>query len=151
IGTGVYSAEYVVASKRYGPVDLTMGMGWGRLSTRPTFTNPFCAIYTPACTRPSESGTGGTPLFGSYFRGQDVGIFGGIEYQTPIPDLTFKVEYSPDNYAHESSYRNNPSVVPKNYAPVPVNAGFDYRLWDTLDLGVAVIGGREISFDANVV
>src|SRR5207248_2022592 len=27
IGTGVYSSEYVVASKRYGPVDLTAGMG----------------------------------------------------------------------------------------------------------------------------
>jgi hypothetical protein len=151
IGTGVYSGEYVVASKRYGPVDLSAGMGWGRLSSRSTFTNPFCAILQSFCTRSVSTGVGGTPAFGSYFHGPEVGIFGGIEYQTPIPDLTLKVEYSTDNYAHESSYRNNPSIVPKNYAPVPVNAGLDYRLWDDLDLGVAVIGGREFSFDASLM
>jgi hypothetical protein len=126
-------------------------MGWGRLSSRPAFTNPFCSILQSFCTRTTSTGVGGTPAFGSYFHGPNVGIFGGIEYQTPIPDLTLKVEYSTDNYAHESSYRNNPSVVPKNYAPVPVNAGLDYRLWGNVDLGVAVIGGREISFDANIV
>ena len=49
-----------------------------------------------------------------------------------------------------SSYRNNPHIIPKNYAPVPVNAGLDYRLFGNVDLGVAVIGGREISFDANI-
>jgi hypothetical protein len=151
IGTGVYSAEYLVASKRYGPVDLSMGMGWGRLASRPTFTNPFCTIYATFCTRPGDTSVGGTPLFSSYFRGENVGLFGGIEYQTPVPDLTFKVEYSSDDYAHESSYRNNPSIVPKNYAPVPVNAGFSYRLWENIDLGIAVIGGREISFDANIM
>src|SRR5207253_4464483 len=150
IGTGVYSAEYVVASSRYGPVDLSMGMGWGRLASRPAFKNPFCVVYATLCTRPDESGSGGTPLFSSYFRGENVGLFGGIEYQTPIPDLTLKVEYSSDDYAHESSYRNNPHIIPKNYAPVPVNAGLDYRLFGNVDLGVAVIGGREISFDANI-
>jgi hypothetical protein len=150
IGTGVYSGEYLVASKRYGPVDLTAGMGWGRLASRPTFTNPFCKIYVTFCTRPGDTGSGGTPLFSSYFRGPNVGLFGGIEYQTPLPDLTLKLEYSSDDYAAESSYRHNPSVHPMNYAPVPVNAGLDYRLWGNVDLGVAVVGGREISFDASV-
>lgn len=150
IGTGVYSAEYVVASKRFGPVDLSMGMGWGRLASRPAFENPFCAIYATFCTRPAETGTGGSFLATDWFRGENVGIFGGIEYTTPIPDLTLKVEYSPDNYAAESSYRHNPSVTPKNYAPIPVNAGLDYKVFGDVDLGVAVIGGREISFDANL-
>jgi hypothetical protein len=150
IGTGVYSAEYVVASKRYGPVDLSMGMGWGRLSSRPAFENPFCAISATFCTRPAESGTGGSFLATDWFRGENVGLFGGIEYNTPIPDLTLKVEYSSDDYAFESSYRHNPSVTPKNYAPVPVNAGLDYRVFGNVDLGVAVIGGREISFDASI-
>ncbi|HLY06493.1 MAG TPA: YjbH domain-containing protein, partial [Rhizomicrobium sp.] len=160
IGTGVYSAEYVVASKRFGPVDLSMGMGWGRLAScfeepngsvrcsRAAFENPFCAIYATFCTRPSESGTGGSFLATDWFRGQDVGIFGGIEYNTPIPDLTLKVEYSPDDYAAESSHQFNTHVIPKNYAPIPVNAGLDYKLWGNVDLGVSVIGGREVAFDA---
>src|SRR5262249_8448227 len=41
IGTGVYSAEYLVASKQFGPFDLSAGMGWGRLGSRGTFKNPF--------------------------------------------------------------------------------------------------------------
>ena len=150
IGTGVYSAEYVVASKRFGPLDLSMGMGWGRLASRPAFENPFCAIYATFCTRPSETGTGGSFLATDWFRGQYVGIFGGFEYTTPIPDLTLKVEYSTDDYAAEGSYRHNPSVIPKNYSPIPVNAGLNYRLFGNVDLGVAVIGGREVSFDAAI-
>jgi hypothetical protein len=153
IGTGVYSAEYLVASKQFGPFDLTAGMGWGRLGSRGTFTNPFCKIAISFCTRASSastSTTGGTPLFGDWFHGQDVGIFGGIEYQTPIPDLTFKLEYSTDDYAAESSYFHNPSVHPKNYAPVPVNAGLDYRVWSDVDFGVAIIGGRELAVNASI-
>ena len=151
IGTGVYSAEYVVASKRVGPLDLTAGMGWGRLASRGTFTNPFCKIVLSFCTRSGDlTNTGGTPLAGNWFHGPEVGIFGGFEYETPLPDLTFKAEYSTDNYAAESSYTHNPSVHPKNYAPVPVNVGFDYRVWSNMDLGIAVIGGRELSFDAAI-
>lgn len=151
LGTGVYSGEYLVASKRYGPVDVTAGMGWGRLASRGTFENPFCAIDAAFCTRSGDiTGTGGVPLFRNYFRGPNVGIFGGIEYQTPIKNLTFKLEYSTDDYAAESSYTHNPAVHPMNYAPVPVNAGLSYRLWSNVDLGVAVVGGRWASFDVNI-
>lgn len=157
IGTGVYSAEYLVASKRFGPVDVTAGMGWGRLASRGTFTNPFCKIATSFCTRPGDvakngdlTNFGGTPLFGNWFHGQNVGIFGGFEYETPLPNLTFKAEYSTDDYAQESSYTHNSSVHPKNYAPVPVNAGFSYRLWENVDVGVAEVGGRELSLDATI-
>jgi hypothetical protein len=159
LGTGVYSGEYIVASKRFGPVDMTAGMGWGRLASRGTLTNPFCSIDPSFCVRLGDiTNSGGVPLFGSYFHGPDVGIFGGIEYQTPIPDLTFKIEYSTDDYAQESCdssnpaicKNSNPAVHPLNYAPVPVNAGFSYRLWSDLDLGVAFVGGRWVSLDANI-
>ncbi len=152
IGTGVYSAEYLVASKRYGPVDLTAGMGWGRLASRGTFSNPLGLIDPAFYTRPVDtSPTGGVPLFTSYFRGPKVGIFGGIEYETPLPNLTAKLEYSTDDYAAESSYTHNPAIHPMNYAPVPVNAGLSYRLWNAIDLGVSVIGGRELAVDANII
>ena len=41
LGTGIWEAEYTVASKRFGQVDLTLGMGWGRLADRGGFGNPF--------------------------------------------------------------------------------------------------------------
>jgi hypothetical protein len=150
IGTGVYSAEYLVASKRFGPVDATIGMGWGRLASRPAFENPFCAIYATFCVRPGDvnnpNNVGGTPLLGSYFRGQNVGIFGGLEYKTPIPRLTLKVEYSSDAYTHESTYiqqgQNPKTHVFTNYAPFPVNVGVQYRMWTNVDLGAAFMYGR---------
>lgn len=151
IGTGVYSAEYLVASKRFGPVDLTAGMGWGRLASRSFLPNPFCKILASFCSRPGDtSPTGGNPLIGDWLHGPNVGLFGGIEYLTPIPDLTLKLEYSTDNYEQESTYTGNPSIHPKNYAPVPVNAGLSYRLWHDVNIGVSVIGGRELSANASI-
>ena len=41
IGTGIYGGEYLVASKRFGPVDLSLGMGWGRLGTGADLPNPL--------------------------------------------------------------------------------------------------------------
>ncbi len=39
-GTGVYSGEYVVASKQFGALDTTLGMGWGRLGSTDCFAIP---------------------------------------------------------------------------------------------------------------
>lgn len=155
IGTGYYSGQALIASKQVGPFDLTAGLGWERLASRASITNPFCSVISSFCTSyatslTSTSGNGGTPLLGDYFHGPDIGIFGGFQYQTPIPDLVLKVEYSTDNYQQESSYTHNPAVHPQNYAPVPVNAGLDYRLWNDVDLGVAVIGGRQLSLNASI-
>ncbi|HEY1614791.1 MAG TPA: YjbH domain-containing protein [Rhizomicrobium sp.] len=151
IGTGFYSAEYLVASKRFGPVDVTSGMGWGRLASRPAFPNPLGLLWQGFNTRPGDtSTTGGQPLFSNFFRGPNVGIFGGIEYDTPIRNLKFKVEYSSDSYAAESRYRQNRSIKPMNYAPVPVNTGFSYRFFHNVDLSAALVGGREFSLDASI-
>src|SRR3954470_8057913 len=92
LGTGVYSAEYLVASKQWGPLDFTLGLGWGRLGSRGTFENPFGLFGKSLLDRPNSNTQGGVPLLSSYFRGPDVGVFGGIEYKTPIENLTVKVE-----------------------------------------------------------
>ena len=45
LGTGVYSAEYLVASKTvWRDFTLTGGVGWGRLAGVKTVENPFCAV-----------------------------------------------------------------------------------------------------------
>ena len=87
LGTGIYSAEYLVGSKRLGAFDLTLGMGWGRLGSRGTFENPFGVLSNSFLTRSRDFGSGGVPLLKSFFHGPDLGIFGGIEYSTPIENL----------------------------------------------------------------
>ena len=46
IGTGVYSGEYVVTSRRFGPLDFTLGMGWGRLGSTALFQEPHCLDFS---------------------------------------------------------------------------------------------------------
>ena len=41
IGTGVFGSEYIVGSKRFGKLDATLGVGWGRLAGRGMFDNPL--------------------------------------------------------------------------------------------------------------
>jgi hypothetical protein len=148
VGTGIYSAEYLVASKKYGPLDFTLGMGWGRLASRAAFENPLVWISQKFATRPGDTGVGGTPLFTSFFRGPNVGLFGGIEYQTPIPKLTFKVEYSSDDYSAEQM--GNAQKKGQNYAPFPINVGLSYRFWSNVDVGLAFMNGKELSFNVDM-
>jgi hypothetical protein len=148
IGTGIYSAEYLVASKRFGAFDVTGGMGWGRLASRAAFENPLVWVDKSFATRPGDDGVGGTFLFSSLFHGQNVGLFGGVEWQTPIPKLTFKAEYSSDDYAEET--KGNAQKPGQHYAPFPVNVGLSYRFWSNVDVGVSYIGGKEVSFNVNL-
>ena len=41
IGTGWYSSEYIVGTKSFGKLELTGGLGFGRLAGRNSFSNPF--------------------------------------------------------------------------------------------------------------
>ncbi|EDV6009707.1 YjbH domain-containing protein, partial [Salmonella enterica subsp. enterica] len=42
-GTGLFDAEYIVASKAWGPFDFSLGLGWGYLGTSGNVSNPFCS------------------------------------------------------------------------------------------------------------
>lgn len=145
IGTGVYSAEYLVASKRWGPLDFSFGMGWGRLGTHGTFKNPFGLLRKSFLVRGSESSNlGGAFALNAYFHGPEVGLFGGVEYETPIDKLKIKIEYSSDAYSEELKEHGT------NYG-FPVNAGVSYRPLDWLDIGVSWMHGRYLGLRFSAV
>jgi hypothetical protein len=68
-GTGLFSGEYVVGSKRTGAFDWTLGLGWGYVGGRGNLRNPLGVLGSKFDARKPLSAEGGTPLFGSYFRG----------------------------------------------------------------------------------
>ena len=44
IGTGWYSSEYIVGTKSLGRLEITTGLGFGRLAGRGSFTNPLAGF-----------------------------------------------------------------------------------------------------------
>ena len=43
-GTGLFSGEYLVGSKKFGFLDLSMGIGWGMLATESNIRNPLISL-----------------------------------------------------------------------------------------------------------
>ena len=129
-GTGLFGSEYLVASKRWGRLDFSMGMAWGYLGSRRNLANPFSVISPRFDQRQNDVGSGGTVSTQSFFRGRTA-LFGGVEYQTPWGPV-LKAEYDSNNYQHEPSANTQAQKT-------PLNLGLVYRLAPGLDVSV----GRE--------
>lgn len=102
-GTGLFSGEYVVASKLVKNFDISIGIGWGTLSGN-EIENPLVNISQSFDNRGRYADTGsqgGEFSFNSFFRGQ-AGVFAGLEAFVPkFKSLRVKVEYDGTNYELE--------------------------------------------------
>jgi hypothetical protein len=139
------AGEYLAFSKRYNNFDFTAGLGWGRYGTSGMFNNPLNAFGNHFNDRRDLNG----PIAngpGDWFTGNDMGLFGGVEYATPIKGLSLKLDYNSDRYAAE---RQDPGYK----APSPWSAGFNYAPKPWINLGMAAAGAHKImatlSFQGN--
>ncbi|MET3376937.1 hypothetical protein ABIC89_006017 [Variovorax boronicumulans] len=130
-GTGLFSAEYLVANKRHGDLDFSLGIGWGYLGSSGNIRNPLLALSNRFRTRTVSSATGGEANFNAFFRGP-ASLFGGVEWRTPWEPLTVKLEYEGNNYKKEPQQNNQ---VQRS----PFNVGLEYRY----SPGVAFTAGLE--------
>lgn len=138
-GTGIYGGEYLVATKTFGRLRATGGLGWGRFGSYNGFTNPLGVFSEKLETRPvgeTDITQTGRVDFNQWFRG-DAALFGGLQYA--VNDRLFlSAEYSSDAYEAESERmgfeRNS-----------PINLGFSYRLTDSLDLSAAYLYGTTLA------
>ena len=77
IGTGIYTGEYIVASKSFGSkLNLSTGVGWGRLAGENSFNN----VFGSKSRKGLDVGKGGTFHFGHLFTGDNSPFF-SINYQ----------------------------------------------------------------------
>ena len=136
IGTGVYSGEYLVATKRLGDFDATMGLGWGRLAGTENLPNPLGSLAPSFKTRLGLAVAGGTD-FNTLFRGPKSGLFGGVTWHTPVSGLSLSAEYSSDNYQLETDLHQFSPLQQFNY-------GVSYQLTDSIALGLDWLYGRSI-------
>ncbi len=134
IGTGIYAGEYIVASKRFGAFDVTLGLGWGRPGSADDLDNPFFGARAPM------TGEGGRLRLGNFFHG-DMALFGGVEYTLPdlgpVRGLRLKLELSGDALRDER--RNG-----RGAADSRVNAGLAWAPVPWLDIGVSYVNGSDV-------
>lgn len=144
VGTGIYSGEYVVGSKRFGDFDVSLGFGWGRVGSLGMLTNPFALISDTFRNRPDDFGQGGRPN-NVYFRGEDSSLFGGVEWRpfaargadSIWSGLRLKLEYSGDRFRDERP-------KPRGDNDSQVNVGLQWAPYPWLDAGVAFLHGTDL-------
>lgn len=131
MGTGLFSGQYIVATKSLNPsLKVTAGVGWGRFSGG------------PQTQRKTTDDPGGVPLFDTWFTG-DVGVFGGVEWQTPIQGLSFKAEYSADTYDRENELigiRTEPTIDIENQ----LNFALEYQRGPGVSMALYYLHGSEV-------
>ncbi len=142
-GTGLFSSEYLVASKRFGAFDASLGLATGYIGNRGDFRNPLASLDDRFEDRPRAQGTGNLNSDGM-FRGP-VGVFGGVSYQTPWEPLQLKLEYDGNDYKREPQNNNQRQRTPFNFgASYAVNSNVQlHAAWergDALMLGVTLRG-----------
>jgi len=146
LGTGIYSGEYVVATKTVGDaVRVTAGLGWGRFGSHNGIDNPLGILDDRFETRPDPFGPGdqgGTPGVDTFFRG-DVAFFGGVEW-APNEKWILKAEYSSDDAYLDT---NGDPLFDYNS---PLNFGVTWRPTPGIQLGLGYLYGSQLSFTGTI-
>ena len=141
-GTGLFSSEYLVASRRYYDFDFSAGLAWGRLGAAGNWPNPlgFVSGHFKQERTTSSSGNVG---FGRLFTGATVGPFAGVEWRSPIRGLRVLVEYDGNDYKHEALGNDQPRDFPLNF-------GLAYQLLPGLDFSLGYERGNKLTGNLNL-
>ncbi|MDO5605682.1 MAG: YjbH domain-containing protein [Paracoccus sp. (in: a-proteobacteria)] len=120
MGTGVYSGEYLVATKQVTPqLRVSGGIGWGRLAG--------------AWRQTDYTDEGGKPNIDQWFSGS-AKPFASIEWQA-TDQLSLLAEYSYDDY--EPEQRGGVSEPDSK-----LNLGVNYRIGNSYQIGAYSLGGK---------
>lgn len=132
VGTGVYSGEYIVATKNITPtIRASAGLGWGRIAGE---MRPL----------PKGGDQGGKPNVDDWFTGS-AKPFGSITWQVN-DQLSLAAEYSSDDYQTEVAGLGGDE-------PGNLNLAAYYRFGQGYEVGLYTLGGEtfgaQFSFSLN--
>ncbi|MGL5391012.1 MAG: YjbH domain-containing protein, partial [Shewanella sp.] len=135
-GTGLFDGEFIAATKRVGPLDFTLGIGWGYIGNSGNLTNKN---GSDNCDRDTAfGGKGGTVDYQRWFKGC-AALYGGVEYQTPWEPLRVKVEYDGNDYLSDFPVVQGGIAMPQDSK---FNYGLLYRFGNWGDLHVSYERGN---------
>ena len=137
-GTGIFSAEYIVANKFLTQnLDFSFGLGWGVMNSS-AIENPLVAISDRFRERKLDVGRGGKVSIDQFFSG-DAGLFLGFEYFIPrFKGLRLKAELDSTQWGKEGR------VPVRSYSKV--NLGVVYPYSDALQFKLSYVRGRQLNF-----
>ena len=154
-GTAVFTAEYIVMSKKFKNVDFSYGIGWGTLSGN-RIKNPLTYISDDFNQRIDIKALtqGGEVNFSKLFKGP-AGHFGGAEVIIPnFGGLRLKIEYDGTDYTKEGfPYgRNSFQFAFKNVKQPSskFNFGFIYPINKNIQIKLAHTKGNNINFGVSL-
>ena len=140
-GTGIFSSEYVVASKRTGNFDWSLGLGWGNIGASNNLGNPLAKLDSSFNSRSGVGGSyGGQFRFDSFFRGSTA-LFGGVQYHLPSEKWVLKAEYDGNDYQSELTPLRHSSAI---------NLGVVYRQSPSIDWSVGLERGRAMMLGVTI-
>lgn len=143
VGTGVYSSEYLVASKNLPQgVLVTAGIGWGAMGSYNGFDNPLAFLGERFESRSTFEGEGGEPNIDNWFHGP-AALFAGVRWQAS-DRLTFSAEYSSDDQSRQQGGGDAGLASPFNF-------GVQYRMGEGTMLGAQVLQGESVGVSAHFV
>ena len=147
-GTGMFSSEYIVFSKRYNYVDFTFGLGWGAMGIQ-AYDNPLASIDNDFDERSKLQDTqGGEFSVGAYFSGP-MGAFAGAEIALPnMNGSRLIIEYDSTNYNVEGLLDiGNPFTLylPKRQAS-KINMGILYPVTQNFHVKLGYTKGNTLNF-----
>ena len=148
-GTGQHGTEYLVASKQTQNFDWSIGLGWGRLGGVDHINNIIGWLDDDKKKRGGHSDLGGELSLNRLFSGKNTSIFGGVEYFTPIDNLSLKLEYDTSDYTSviglETVYDETGDIFELdsrfNYA---INYRINLSDRDKLDFSIGFVRGNTL-------
>jgi len=147
-GTGMFSSEYIVFSKRYNFIDFTFGLGWGAMGIQ-SYDNPFASIDNDFNARTALQDTqGGEFSVDAYFSGA-MGAFAGAEIALPnMNGSRLILEYDSTDYNIEGLLNpDNPFTLylPKRQAS-KINMGILYPVTQNFHVKLGYTKGNTLNF-----
>lgn len=137
-GTALLGSRYLVTSKKFGNLDLTLGLGQGILAGE----------YVPdTITVDANEDRAFSFLLSDPLR--KTKPFGGLEWRL-TPNLIFAAEYSSINRPNLLGYRDKGgNEVKEDKSTLPFNLGLKYHWGEHLNLSAAAIRGSDWALAMN--
>ena len=147
-GTGLFSSEYLVANKRWGNWDASLGLGWGYMAGRGNLKNPLSVLGNAFDKRaPPTVGQGGVVNGQSMFHGP-AALFGGVQWQSPSSPWIVKLELDGNDYQHEPQGNNQTAKSLFNFGAVyryspNIDFSLGFERGTTFMVGFTLHGGLD--------